>query len=70
VQDRAKENFKYIAKHTGGHSAALDIDTDAGAEMLTGFVTQSVLKDVGGVQGKKLVDDYIAKYGGLSILGE
>jgi len=69
VHKNAKDNFNEIAKLTNGHSAALDIDTDAGAEMLTGFVTQSVLQDVGGDKGKQLVDDYVAKYGGLSILG-
>jgi len=70
VHDLAKSNFMEIAQLTKGHSAALDIDTEAGAEMLTGFVTQSVLQDVGGDKGKKLVDDYVAKYGGRSILGE
>ena len=64
VAERARQNFEEIAKATeGGQCQMLDINSSAGAEMLTNLVTERILKNVGGeVMGDKLVSAYRAKF--------
>lgn len=63
VKDNARVAFSEIATATGGRTAALDIDSDAGAEMLTDLVTEKILENVGGAEyGERLVSAYRAKF--------
>ncbi|CAF3340255.1 unnamed protein product [Rotaria sp. Silwood2] len=54
----AKDNFKYIANETGGRCERLNIHSPEGAETLTDFVTEEVLRKAAGDQGDAAVDLY------------
>jgi hypothetical protein len=56
----ARSNFEEIAERTGGKSGPLDINSEEGAEMLTGVVTRRLLDNVGGAA---LVAAYDTKFG-------
>jgi hypothetical protein len=60
VKDHARSNFEEIAERTGGKCGPLNIDSEEGAEMLTGVVTRRLLDSVGGAT---LVAAYDAKFG-------
>ncbi|CAF0898623.1 unnamed protein product [Adineta steineri] len=63
VEKRAKSVFEKIAKNTGGRCENLDINSPAGAKMLTDLVTEEILKNVGGsLKGDILVKAYREKY--------
>ncbi|CAF4122389.1 unnamed protein product [Adineta steineri] len=63
VEQRAKSVFETIAKNTGGRCENLDINSPAGAKMLTDLVTEEILKNVGGsLKGDILVKAYREKY--------
>ncbi|CAF5146850.1 unnamed protein product, partial [Rotaria sp. Silwood1] len=47
----AKDSFKYIANETGGRCERLNIHSAEGAETLTDFVTEEVLRKAAGDQG-------------------
>ncbi|CAF0939888.1 unnamed protein product [Adineta steineri] len=64
VAKQAEASFKKIAKETGGRCHLLDINSQAGANMLTDLVTEVILKNVGGeAKGNTLVDAYRKKFG-------
>jgi len=63
VDRKAKASFDEIARETGGRSAALEINSSAGAELLTSLVTEEVLRNVGGSdKGDTLVQSYRKKF--------
>jgi hypothetical protein len=63
VEKRAKDTFEKIAKSTGGRCEMLDINSEAGANMLTNLVTEEILKNIGGsAKGDALVKAYREKY--------
>jgi hypothetical protein len=55
VHPAARESFESIANATKGKSGYLDIDSSAGAEMLTDIVTENVLNNIG---GSEFVEQY------------
>ena len=68
VKPYAKDSFEEMAAATGGECSRLDIETDAGGEMLTNLTTTKILSNIGGAaKGKELVDAYMAKYGYLQL---
>ena len=58
----AKENFQKIASETAGRCEQLDMNSPLGAESLTNFVTEEVLRKTAGNQGNGAVELYRAKY--------
>ncbi|CAF4678093.1 unnamed protein product [Rotaria sp. Silwood2] len=63
VEHRAKSVFQKIAQNTGGRCEMLDINSSAGAKMLTDLVTEEILNNIGGsVKGDVLVKAYREKY--------
>ncbi|CAF4020109.1 unnamed protein product [Rotaria sp. Silwood2] len=62
LTDYAKDNFQKIAKETKGRCEWLDISSTTGAESLTNFVTEEVLRKSAGDQGDAAVELYKAKY--------
>ena len=63
VAQDAAANFKEIAHATGGRSTLLDINSPAGADMLTDLVTREILRNVGGEEkGAALVEAYNKKF--------
>jgi len=60
VDDYAKSSFQNIAKESGGVSSFLDINSSAGADMLTGLVTERILNDAvgGGAKGAEMISEY------------
>ncbi len=59
VDSEAKQKFTEIANKTGGRCEALDINSDAGAEMLTHLVTEQIMDNIGGA---RLVSAYREKF--------
>lgn len=59
VKNNAQTCFTSYAQRTGGQSAALDIDSSLGAELLTQVVCEQVLSGIG---GQELVDSYREKF--------
>ncbi|CAF4640605.1 unnamed protein product [Rotaria socialis] len=63
VVEPAKDIFQKIAQNTGGRCEMLDINSKAGAKMLTDLVTEEILNNIGGsVKGDVLVKAYREKY--------
>jgi len=65
VAKAARRNFEEIAGFTGGNSKFLDINSEHGAAMLTDFVVQAVLHQVGqenGGNGDALAQAYRNKF--------
>jgi len=62
VDRHAENNFREIAKTTGGRCEFLDINSPSGAEMLTDLVTEEVLRNVGGDRGDNFVELYRKRY--------
>jgi len=62
VNTWAKNDFEKIAAETGGRCSELQINTNAGADMLTNLVTEEVLRDAGGAKGAQLVEAYQKKF--------
>ncbi|CAF2633120.1 unnamed protein product [Rotaria sp. Silwood2] len=62
LRDGAKVNFEQIAHETGGSCKSLEINSPEGAESLTHFVTQELLRKAAGKQGDAAVALYEAKY--------
>ncbi|CAF1002734.1 unnamed protein product [Adineta steineri] len=62
LHNGAKDNFQNIARETSGSCERLDINSSHGAELLTKFVTEEVLRKSAGDQGDDLVTLYRAKY--------
>eukprot|EP01051_Picozoa_sp_SAG22_P005881 SAG22_NODE_363_length_11694_cov_40.815783_20_plen_235_part_00 len=60
VADYAKDDFERAARETGGCHGELDVNSSAGAELLTGAVTTRILDSVG---GEELVAAYREKFG-------
>ena len=59
VDTRAENKFREIAKKTGGRCEMLDINSDAGSNMLTDLVAEEILRNVGGnSRGNALVTAY------------
>ncbi|CAF1084596.1 unnamed protein product [Adineta steineri] len=58
----AKENFQKISSETSGRCEPLDINSPQGAEKLTQFVTEEVLRITAGDQGDAVVALYRTKY--------
>ena len=62
LHDGAKENFQRIARETSGRSELLNINSPQGAELLTNFVTEEILRKAAGGQGNAAVELYRRKY--------
>jgi energy-coupling factor transporter ATP-binding protein EcfA2/uncharacterized protein YukE len=62
LTEGAQSNFQEIAHKTGGRCELLDINSSKGAESLTHFVTEEVLRIAAGPQGDSAVELYRAKY--------
>jgi hypothetical protein len=62
LTDYAKSDFRKIAKETGGRCEYLDIHSSQGAESLTDFVTEEILRSAAGDQGDAAVELYRTKY--------
>ena len=58
VSSSAENAFREISRRQSGRCEALDINGPAGAEMLTGLVTEEVLRKAGGNKGDQLVAEY------------
>jgi hypothetical protein len=58
----AKESFQSIAIETSGRCELLNINSAEGAELLTQFVTEEVLRKTAGDQGEAAVKLYREKY--------
>jgi len=58
----AKANFEAIASMTGGTCRALDIRSSNGAQQLTDFVTEEILRKSAGSQGEEVVLLFRKKY--------
>ena len=63
LHEGAKNNFEYIAKETRGRCEFLNIQSSVGAESLTAFVTEEVLRKTAGDQGEAAVKLYRERYG-------
>ena len=64
VDARAEKSFKKIATKSRGRSEMLDINSPSGSQMLTDFVSEEILRNVGGaLQGNALVEAYRSKFG-------
>ncbi|CAF4058236.1 unnamed protein product [Rotaria magnacalcarata] len=62
LEDGAKNNFQIIAKETSGRCEHLNINSTGGAESLTHFVTEEILRMTAGDQGHAVVELYRKKY--------
>jgi len=66
VKEDAALSFGAISKHSGPGSVCspLDIETSAGAEQLTGLLTERILNDVAGRgnKGKEMIDEYRKRF--------
>jgi hypothetical protein len=62
LHDGAKANFEKIASETSGRCERLNIQTPQGAELLTSFVTEEVLRKTAGDQGDAVVELYRKKF--------
>ena len=60
VADYAKENFTAIATRTQGRCEFLDVNSPAGADLLTNLVSEVVLNNIGQQNGKG--DDLVKAY--------
>ncbi|CAF0901525.1 unnamed protein product [Adineta ricciae] len=60
--DAARENFERIARESKGRCQQLNIHSPKGAELLTDFVTEEVLRKAAGSQGDAAVELYRKKY--------
>ena len=58
----AKDNFEEIANETSGRCELLDIYSSQGADLLTNFVTEEVLRKSGGDEGDVMVALYRKKF--------
>jgi len=60
VKENAKLSFQQIAMETGGESSWLDINSPAGADMLTDLVTERILNEAagGGAAGAEIINEY------------
>ena len=58
IDNHAESNFREIAKETGGRCEALDIQSSSGAELLTQFVTEEILRKTAGENGDAAVNLY------------
>jgi hypothetical protein len=58
----ARGNFQRIASETSGRCEQLNINSRQGAEYLTHFVTEEVLRKTAGDQGNAVVELYRKKY--------
>jgi hypothetical protein len=66
LHECARENFRQIAKTTGGRFERLDIKSPKGADLLTNFVTEELLRMSAGSQGEEAVNLYRKRYVKLS----
>ena len=57
----AQSNFQKIATLTGGRCELLDIYRSEGAEMLTKYVTEEILRKAAGEKGNEVVEQYRKK---------
>jgi hypothetical protein len=62
LQAGAQNNFRKIANETSGRCEYLDINSLQGAQLLTNFVTEEVLRKTAGDQGDAAVELYRKKY--------
>ncbi|CAF4640808.1 unnamed protein product [Rotaria sp. Silwood1] len=62
LTDYAKGDFRKIARETQGRCEHLDIYSSDGAESLTDFVTEEILRSAAGDQGDAAVELYKMKY--------
>ena len=64
VHTNAEQSFKKIADATKGRCEFLDINSEKGSEILTDFITEAVLQNIGGDnKGNVLVTAYREKFG-------
>ncbi|CAF0938955.1 unnamed protein product [Adineta steineri] len=64
VEPRAETIFQSIAILTGGRCQMLDINSPSGSTILTDFVTEEILRNIGGnSKGSALVEAYRKKFG-------
>lgn len=61
LHDGARENFDEIAQETEGHCKSLDIHSTDGAEQLTHFVTEEILRKTGGEAAAQLYQKMFVK---------
>ncbi|CAF0787349.1 unnamed protein product [Adineta ricciae] len=66
LNDGARMNFEEIARETSGHCKRLDIHSTEGAELLTHFVTEEILRKTGGEDAAKLYQKMFVKKSFLS----
>jgi hypothetical protein len=66
LHECARENFKEIARDTGGRFERLDIKSPKGADLLTHFITEELLRTSAGTQGEEAVQLYRKRYVKLS----
>ena len=62
LHNGAKDSFKTIASQTSGRCEYLDINSPEGAEILTNFITEEVLRKTAGDQGDSVVELYRKRY--------
>ena len=62
LDDWAQPTFQLIASETGGRCEKLEIQSSMGAEMLTNFVTEEVLRKSAGSKGDEIVEAYRNKF--------
>jgi hypothetical protein len=62
LTDYAKDDFETIASETRGRCEYLDIHSSEGAESLTDFVTEEILRSAAGDQGDDAVELYRTRY--------
>ncbi|CAF1610759.1 unnamed protein product [Rotaria magnacalcarata] len=62
LTDYAKDDFEKIARETRGRCEHLDIHSADGAESLTDFVTEEILRSAAGDHGDTVVELYRTKY--------
>lgn len=58
LAEAASSDFRKIAKETDGRCESLDISSSVGAELLTKFVTEEVLRKAAGDKGEEAVELY------------
>lgn len=64
VDQRAEQTFRTIADATKGRCEFLDINAASGSETLTHFITEEILRSIGGdKKGNDLVKAYQEKFG-------
>ena len=62
IHYNAENNFREIAAETGGRCEALDIQSSSGAELLTKFVTEEILRKSAGTGGEAAVLRYRERF--------